>query len=134
MPDPHKTLAPLIEPMAPPALPAGPDFLLPALSIVGALLLLALAVWLWRRGTPLRKLHQIARLPDTALAAEQLAAWVRAQGIQPAPAWQAELDRLRFGPPQDDAAATLARLCQEVGCAMRTDPRATVRMAHPTRR
>lgn len=115
MPDPHQVLAPLIEPVAPPALPSRPDVPLPAiLAVAGLILVLALALWLWRRGTPRRQLRRLARQPDPLQAAGQLAAWVRAQGMQPAPEWRADLERLRFAPPAADAAATLTRLCREI--------------------
>jgi hypothetical protein len=113
MPDPHKSLAPIIEPVAPPATPNGPDFLAPTLAVAGLLLLLTLAAWLWRRRAPLRGLRAIARLNDPVTAAHRLAAWTARQGSQATPEWRAELERLRFGPPSAAAGETLARLCRE---------------------
>jgi hypothetical protein len=114
MPDPQKTLAPIIEPLAPPLLPqaapAWPEVLLTGLIVV---LFIALAFWLWRRGAALRALHRIARVSDARAGADQLADWVRACKIQPAPEWQAALERLRFGPPQPEMHQALVHLCRE---------------------
>jgi LPXTG-motif cell wall-anchored protein len=113
MPDPHKALAPIIEPVAPPPAPAGPDILAPALAIAGLVLLLALAAWYWRRRKPLRELDAIARLNDSVMATHRLSAWAAGHGIHPTPEWRAHLERLRFGPPSPAAGETLARLCRE---------------------
>jgi hypothetical protein len=115
MPDPHKTLAPIIEPAAPPAIVEAASAW-PSMALTGLVLLVAaaLAVWFWRRRAPLRTLRRIATQTDTAVAADQLAAWMRAHKIQPAPEWQSALDQLRFGSPRPDAAARLGSLCREI--------------------
>lgn len=111
MPDPQRDIASIIEPAAPPAPPVGPDYVLPvALSVAGLLLAAALA-WHWRRRAPLRALRRLAQTPDPVEAANALAMLVRRHGLTPPSGWQGELERLRFAPPADDAAESLARLC-----------------------
>jgi len=112
MPDPQRDIAPIIEPAAPPAAPAGPDYMLPLAVALGGLLLIAALALRWRRRAPLRALRKLAHAPDSIAAANALAALVSRCGVAPPPDWQDELQRLRFAPPAEDAAATLARLCR----------------------
>lgn len=121
MPDPHKALAPIIEPTPPPSLPqTASDW--PDIALVGAifLLCLGLAFWLWRRHAPMRALYRIARHSDAHAGAAQLANWVRTQQIQPTENWQAALEHLRFAAPTADAATQLASLCREIAQHSRT--------------
>jgi hypothetical protein len=120
MPDPQKDIAPIIEPVAPPMPPAGPDYALPVVLIVGGLLLIAILVWRWRRHAPLRKLNKLADASDTLEAANDLAALIGdVQRVSPPAEWQHELERLRFGPPAGDASETLARLCRQAETFLR---------------
>jgi hypothetical protein len=112
MPDPQRDIAPIIEPVAPPLPPAGPDYTWPVALAVGGLLLLAVLVWAWRRRAPLRSLRRIARASDPIAGANALAALVAQQSLRPPRAWEEELEMLRFGPPADYAGDVLARLCQ----------------------
>ncbi len=110
MPDPHKDLAGIIEPGAPPPVAAPADYTLPlALAFVAVLVLLALR-WFWRRGATLRALRRLARSPDVQAGAAGLARLMVGREV-PEP-WRRELDRLRFAAPTPDAAAMLARLCR----------------------
>ncbi|MBI5330457.1 MAG: hypothetical protein HZB71_07585 [Betaproteobacteria bacterium] len=119
MPDPHKDLAPIIEPPFPPV-PVAEFPWLPATSLV-LLALLALGLWLWRRGATRRALRRLAHAPDPIAAAHALAR-LSVQIAPPMPqTWKRELERLRFGPPADDGASTLARLCE---AALDASPRA----------
>jgi hypothetical protein len=113
MPDPQRDIASIIEPPAPPALPAGPDYTLPVVLSVGGLLLIAVLVWYWRKRAPLRALRNLTHASDPVEAANALAALVRNHGMTPPPEWQHELERLRFAPLADDAAGTLASLCRQ---------------------
>jgi hypothetical protein len=121
MPDPHKDLAEIIAPAAPPPAAAPADFALP-LALAGAAVLLALILWwLWRRRAPLRALRRLARssahLSDIPAAAAELA---RLTASRAAPAaWRRDLEQLRFARPAPDAAATLARLCREAEAFVR---------------
>lgn len=111
MPDPQRDIAPIIEPVVPPALPPGPDYT-PAIAVaLGGLLLLAALAWRWRRRAPLRNLRKLAHAPDPVAAANALAALSGRFRVAPPQDWQDELERLRFGPPVEDAAAVLLRLC-----------------------
>lgn len=112
MPDPQHDIAPIIEPLAPPLPPAGPDYMLPATAVLCGLLLLVALAWHWRRRAPLRALRRIAQLPDPIAGADELAALVARQGLKPPRAWVEELEMLRFGPPAEYAGNVLARLCQ----------------------
>lgn len=112
MPDPHKELAGIIEPSAPPSPAAQADFALPLVLAFCAVLLALAAWWLRRRGAPLRDLRRLARSRDIPAAAAALARLTEGRAVSEA--WRRELDRLRFARPAPDAAATLARLCQEV--------------------
>ena len=111
MPDPHKDLAGIIEPAAPPPAAAQADFTLP-LALAGAAVLLLLAFWwFWRRRAPLRALRRLAKSQDVSAAAAALA---RLMETRTAPdAWRRDLERLRFARPEPGAEATLARLCRE---------------------
>lgn len=117
MADPQRELAPIIEPMPPPATPGAAEAALPVVpAIAFAVLALLLAVFLfrrWRRSGPQRRLRRLARAPDPVTAAGQLAALLNRQGIVPETGWRDELERLRFGPPRADAADILARLCRD---------------------
>lgn len=118
MPDPHKDLAGIIEPSAPPA-PLPADYT-PHLALAfAALLFILAAAWLWRRRAPLRALRRLARCADVPVAAAALA---RLMATRQAPeSWRLELERLRFARPAPEVApyatpqatATLARLCRE---------------------
>ncbi len=119
MPDPQRDIAPIIEPAAPPLPPAGPDYTLPAMLVLGGLILFAVLFWHWRRRAPLRTLRKIAQTPDAAAGADALAALVKRQGITPPPFWQEELELLRFGPPTQDAPSLLKHLCQGAAAMLR---------------
>lgn len=112
MPDPQRDIAPIIEPLAPPMLPAGPDYTLPIILALGVLLLLAALAWYWRRRAPLRSLRRIAHASDPTAGADALAALMTRHGVTPPQIWQEELELLRFGPPAEYADNVLARLCQ----------------------
>lgn len=112
MPDPQRDIAPIIEPVAPPALPAGPDYTWPVALALGGLLVLAVLAWAWRRRAPLRSLRRIARASDPIAGANALAALIARQGVTPPRVWQEELEMLRFGRPAEYARDVLARLCQ----------------------
>jgi len=120
MPDPQRDIAPIIEPVSPPAAPAGPDYVLPLAVALGGLLLIAAFAWRWRRRAPLRNLRKLAQAPDPIAAANALAALVSRCGVSPPLDWQDELERLRFAPPADDAAAALARLCRSAESFLQT--------------
>lgn len=111
MPDPHKDLAGIIEPVAPPAVAARADhapLFLPAAAVV----LLVVIVWrFWRRRAPLRALRRLARSPDTLAGAAGLARLMQGRALPES--WRIDLERLRFARPTPDAATTLARLCRE---------------------
>jgi len=117
MADPHVILAPLVEPVLPPVPVAAPGtgspWLLPlaVLALVLVIVLLFLA-W-WRRRAPQRALGRIARQPDAAQAAQQLAQWPQRYRRQAPPQWQQALDQLRFGAPDARGPDTLRRLCRE---------------------
>lgn len=112
MPDPQRDIAPIIEPLAPPTAPAGPDYALPFAVAIVAMLAITVLVWHWRRREPLRQLRKLAHAPDPIKSADALAALVSCYPITPTLEWQSELERLRFGSPADDAAGTLSRLCR----------------------
>lgn len=112
MPDPQRDIAPIIEPAAPPMPPAAPDYTLPIILALGGTLLLIVLAWHWRRRAPLRALRKLAHAADAVAGANALAALMRQHGVAPPQIWQEELDRLRFGPPLENADAVLQRLCQ----------------------
>jgi hypothetical protein len=117
MPDPHKDLAEIIEPAAPPVAAAPADHT-PSLALAFASLApLLAAAWFWRRRAPLRALRRLSRAPDVAAAAAELARLMQSRAA-PQP-WRRELERLRFARPAPDAAATLARLCREAEAFVR---------------
>jgi hypothetical protein len=120
MPDPQRDIAPIIEPPAPPVPPAGPDYVLPVVLGVAALLLLVALIWRWRRRAPLRKLRKLACTADPVAGAHALAALVASEQLAPQALWQEELQRLRFGPPREDQAAILAHLCRGAESMLRT--------------
>jgi hypothetical protein len=120
MPDPQRDISPIIEPAAPPAAPAGPDYVLPAALIVGALLVIVAFIWVWRRRAPLRALRRLARAPDPVAGADALAALLASRRIKPPAHWQSELDLLRFGPSLEYADDILARLCQSAETFIQT--------------
>lgn len=119
MPDPLKTLAPIIEPVAPPdAASAGHDGALMAGGLVFLfLVLLALLIRRWRRRAPLRALRRLALdSADPRAGANALAHLIDALDparVRELTPWRAELDRLRFAPSSPADGETLARLCEE---------------------
>lgn len=120
MPDPQRDIAPIIEPAAPPALPPGTDYAVPLAVALGALLLIAVLAWRWRRRAPLRSLRKLAHAPDPVAAAHALAALASRFRVAPPPDWQDELERLRFGPPVENAAEVLLRLCRRAESFLQT--------------
>ncbi|MEW6133325.1 MAG: hypothetical protein AB1591_09220 [Pseudomonadota bacterium] len=112
MPDPQRDIAPIIEPAAPPLPPPGPDITLAIGLAACGLLLATWLYWHWRKRAPLRALRKIAHAPDTSAGADALAALMSMHGAEMPQIWQDELDRLRFGPPLENADAVLLRLCQ----------------------
>lgn len=111
MPDPHKDLAEIIEPAAPPPAAAQADYPLPLALAAAAVLLVFIAWRFWRRRAPLRALRRLASAPDAQAGAAGLARLMAGHAL-PEP-WRQELERLRFARPAPDAATTLARLCRE---------------------
>lgn len=111
MPDPQRDIAPIIEPVAPAAAQAGPDYTLPVALGFIVLLGVVVLIWRWRRRAPLRKLRKLAHASDPVKAANALAALVNRYPLALPPDWQNELERLRFGPPAENDADLLARLC-----------------------
>ncbi len=114
MPDPHKDLAAIIEPSAPPAAASfatSADYLLPLALTAAAVLLVVVAWWFWRRHAPLRALRRLARAKDVHAAAAELARLMEGRAVPES--WRMELERLRFARSEPDAATTLARLCRE---------------------
>lgn len=136
MADPRTELADIIVPTA-------PDFAATASNLPmdwGAGLAIAagiaLAIWLWQRRRPARRLRRIAsaaalRLDSVPVLAARLDAWARARyglsrvqatlcppALDPAAwaDWTRRLLQLRFAPPQPDGYAELAALC-ETACA-----------------
>lgn len=122
MPDPQRDLAPIIA--LPPAQPApkaaghGPELMLLGLLCAGVLLVAAIA-WRRHRSAPIRATRRLARSSDPRAAADVLARLLAAHGIAPEPAWRDDLERLRFGRPGPDEAATLARLCHAAEAVLR---------------
>jgi hypothetical protein len=112
MPDPQRDIAPIIEPLAPPMPPAGPDYTFAVVLGLAALLLAGWLYWYWRRRAPLRALRKLSQASDPIAGADALAALVASRHVTPPAFWQEELELLRFGPPAEDAEAVLARLCQ----------------------
>ncbi|MDD5390418.1 MAG: hypothetical protein PHD37_13810 [Gallionellaceae bacterium] len=111
MPDPHKDLAEIIEPSAPPVAAARADYAPLFLLAAVVVLLVVIAWWFWRRRAPLRALRRLARSPDTQAGAAGLARLTEGRAVPES--WRMDLERLRFARPAPDAAATLARLCRE---------------------
>lgn len=114
MPDPHKDLAAIIEPAAPPpaaSFATSADYPLPLALAAAAVLLVFIAWRFWRRRAPLRALRRLASAPDAQAGAAGLAR-LMAGRVVPEP-WRQDLERLRFARPAPDAATTLARLCRE---------------------
>ena len=121
MPDPHKDLAEIIEPSAPPAAAARVDYA-PLFLLAVAVVLLVLIAWrFWRRRAPLRALRRLALATDAQAGAAELAR-LMAGRVAPKP-WRLQLERLRFARPAPDAAAVLARLCREAEGFLRTGDR-----------
>jgi hypothetical protein len=121
MADPQRDLAPIVEPPPPPVSGAAeaPPIGIGA-AVIALVFVLALAsAWQWRRGAPLRALRRLPQAPDPVAAADRLAAILRRRGVALDAAAQAELERLRFGPPLDDAAASLAHLCHAAETAVK---------------
>lgn len=119
MPDPQRDIAPIIEPAAPPMPQAAPDYSLALAIAAGGLLLAAWLYWRWRRRAPLRALRGISQISDPIAGSHVLAVLMREYGNEAPQAWQEELDQLRFGPPQENAGAALARLCKDAESMLR---------------
>jgi hypothetical protein len=113
MPDPHKDLAPIIEPLAPAVAPHGHNWMVPAGSVAVALVIAGVAIWRWRRNAPMRELSRISRCAAPIDGAHLLAEWMRRHSLQANANWQRDLARLRFGPPAEASAIVFARLCRE---------------------
>lgn len=113
MPDPQRDIAPIIEPVPPVKVPVGHDHALPIAIAFGVLLLLAVLAWHWHRYAPLRELRRLARAPDPVDAAGALARLVTRLPFSPPADWLDELERLRFGPPVENASMVFARLCMQ---------------------
>lgn len=92
--------------------PPAPDYILPVFLALGSLLLLAMLAWYWRRRAPLRAVRKIAHATDPVAGADALAVLMASLSVTPPQPWQEELQRLRFGPPDESAGERLARLCQ----------------------
>ena len=135
MPDPHRDLAPIIEPVAPPPLPEDHGLALAlGLALAGIAIAAGLAWW-WRRRRPLRALRQLAIRAESGMGeardlADRLAALLcrrhrlaRLEARQCPAAlsgqeatwseWVVALETIRFGPPGPVQHAELARLCRE---------------------
>jgi len=113
MPDPHKDLAPVIEPLAPPPTHSiATDWLPWGGSLALALAAGLLALWWYRRHAPVKALRRLSRSDDPRAGADALAQLVRRYKLRPDAAWQADLERLRFARPGEHAPGELARLCQ----------------------
>jgi hypothetical protein len=111
MSDPHKDLAEIIEPAAPPA-PAVPSSHAMAWTLAATLILALVLGWRWwRGGARVRALRRLVRINDLPTAAANLARLAPATAMPEA--WRQDLERLRYARPTPDAAATLARLCGE---------------------
>jgi hypothetical protein len=122
MADPQREIAPIIEPAAP-SVPAGAGDV-PAVGIIAAVIVLllvlaAVALWRWRQQAPLRALRKLPAIASPVAAADALAAIIRRANITLDAHWQADLARLRFGPPFADAPAVLARLCRDAEAALK---------------
>lgn len=139
MPDPLKTLAPIIEPTAPPdAVPGGHDGAILATGLAFAFLVpLAFLVRRWRRQAPARALRRLARdSADPRAGADALAQLIggtpaaRGEGMA---SWHAELARLRFGPATAADRETLARLCEEAIASLQAGESGKPRPPHAKR-
>lgn len=121
MADPHVILAPIVEPTLPPVQEVAPPpvALLPLVLIAALFMATAGAAfgW-WRRTVPVRALRRIARSREVTQGAQELARWQQRHWPAAAPHWRQALDRLRFGPAEEAAAATLQRLCAEAQQAL----------------
>ncbi|MDP2833501.1 MAG: hypothetical protein Q8Q28_09500 [Pseudomonadota bacterium] len=125
MPDPHKDLAAIIEPAAPPVAAAQADYLLPLALTITAVLLVFIAWWFWRRRAPMRALRRLARATDAQAGAAGLARLMAGRAMPES--WRLELERLRFAHPAPEAttiaATTLTRLCREAEGLLRAGDR-----------
>jgi hypothetical protein len=113
MPDPHKDLAPIIEPAAPLIEYSGSPWLVPVVSLAVLLALVLLVFWQWRRRAPRRALRKLKNQSDPVTGANLLAGWMRRHDLQFDEANKQIFDRLRFGTPAEKCDATFARLCGE---------------------
>ena len=113
MPDPHKDLADIIEPQITAVAATGNTWPLVGAAVLSGLIIIAGIYWYWRRGAPMRALRRLRELPDPQQAANTLATLIPKFKAPPEPGWLDALQRLRFGPPQDDARAILDMLCQQ---------------------
>lgn len=120
MPDPQRDIAPIIEPAAQIAEPAGLNYTLPIALVLAGLILIAFTIWQWHRRRPLNELNRIFKVSDPVKAADALAALVKRYSINAPTEWQNDLERLRFSPPTVDAAETLSRLCREAQSFLQT--------------
>ncbi|TCS73094.1 hypothetical protein EDC61_103217 [Sulfuritortus calidifontis] len=113
MPDPIADLADIVEPAIPVAAATGGDWPVVAAGVASGLALLLGLYWHWRRRAPRRALQRLRIRTDPQRAAGELAALLPQFKRAPEAQWREELQRLRFGPPQDDAQAVFERLCRE---------------------
>jgi len=113
MPDPTQDLADIVEPQIPTVAQTGSDWHIIALAAVLAIALLAALYWHWRRRAPRRALQRLRGRTDPQRAAGELAALLPHFKQEPDPQWWEALQRLRYGPPQDDAQLVFERLRRE---------------------
>lgn len=136
MPDPTQDLADIVEPVIPLTATASHDWLLPAGAVVLGLVVAIAIYWHWRRGVAKRALHRLRGRADVPQAAGELAALLPQFKHAPDAAWLDALQRLRFGPPREDAEAIFERLRQEAMLSL-TPPfmpfRVLSRRERPTR-
>ncbi|NWG87950.1 MAG: hypothetical protein HXY26_10670 [Hydrogenophilaceae bacterium] len=113
MPDPTKDLADIVEPVIPLAATPSNDWLLLTGAALAGIAIVAGLYWHWRRRAPLRTLRRLRGRTDIQGAAGELAALLPQFRRAPEPLWLDELQRLRFGAPQQDAQAMFDELCQQ---------------------
>lgn len=113
MPDPHKDLADIVEPQITVATASGGGWLeIGGIAIVASLVA-GVLFWHWRRRAPLRALRRLRRRTDVQQAADELAALLPHFKQTPDATWLEALQRLRFGPAQEDAQLVFDTLCEQ---------------------